>query len=59
MKISPEAPRAAPNREGLRAGEKVKAWKLFYGLLLFSGNDDALALAIAAAGQPRRRSSAR
>ena len=50
VKISPEAPRAAPNREGLRANEKVKAWKLFYGLLLFSGNDDALALAIASAG---------
>jgi serine-type D-Ala-D-Ala carboxypeptidase (penicillin-binding protein 5/6) len=50
VKISPEAPRAAPNREGLRAGERVKAWKLFYGLLLYSGNDDALALAIASAG---------
>jgi D-alanyl-D-alanine carboxypeptidase (penicillin-binding protein 5/6) len=37
-------------REGLRAGERVQAWKLFYGLLLFSGNDDALAIAIAAAG---------
>jgi len=28
-------------REGLRAGEHVRAWKLFYALLLFSGNDDA------------------
>jgi D-alanyl-D-alanine carboxypeptidase len=37
-------------REGLRAGERVEAWKLFYSLLLFSGNDDALALAIAAGG---------
>jgi D-alanyl-D-alanine carboxypeptidase (penicillin-binding protein 5/6) len=37
-------------REGLRAGEKVEAWKLFYSLLLFSGNDDALALAIAVSG---------
>jgi serine-type D-Ala-D-Ala carboxypeptidase (penicillin-binding protein 5/6) len=37
-------------REGLRKGERVAAWKLFYGLMLFSGNDDALALAIAAAG---------
>ena len=37
-------------REGLRAGERVKAWKLFYSLLLYSGNDDALALAIAAGG---------
>jgi hypothetical protein len=37
-------------REGLRPGERVQAWKLFYGLLLYSGNDDALALAIASAG---------
>src|SRR5258708_25342319 len=37
-------------REGLRAGERVQAWKLFYSLLLYSGNDDALALAIAARG---------
>ena len=37
-------------REGLRAGERVKAWKLFYSMLLYSGNDDALALAIAAGG---------
>ena len=44
------APRVAPFREGLRAGEKVPAWKLFYGLMLYSGNDDAAALAIAAAG---------
>jgi D-alanyl-D-alanine carboxypeptidase len=43
-------PRVAPFREGLRAGEKVPAWKLFYGLMLYSGNDDAAALAIAAAG---------
>src|SRR4029077_7551612 len=50
VKIGPEVPRVEPNREGLRVGEKVKAWKLFYGLLLYSGNDDALALAIAAGG---------
>jgi D-alanyl-D-alanine carboxypeptidase (penicillin-binding protein 5/6) len=43
-------PRVAPFREGLRAGEHVEAWKLFYGLMLYSGNDDALALAIASAG---------
>jgi D-alanyl-D-alanine carboxypeptidase len=35
-------------REGLRKGERVQAWKLFYGLVLYSGNDDALMLAIAA-----------
>ena len=48
--IDPSVPRVAPFREGLRAGERVEAWKLLYGLLLYSGNDDALALAIAAAG---------
>lgn len=37
-------------REGLRAGERVQAWKLFYSLLLYSGNDDAAQLAISSAG---------
>jgi serine-type D-Ala-D-Ala carboxypeptidase (penicillin-binding protein 5/6) len=37
-------------REGLRGGEHVEAWKLFYALLLYSGNDDANQLAITAAG---------
>lgn len=37
-------------REGLRTGEHVKAWKLFYALLLYSGNDDANELAISSAG---------
>jgi D-alanyl-D-alanine carboxypeptidase len=37
-------------KEGLRPEERVRAWKLFYGLLLYSGNDDALALAVASAG---------
>jgi serine-type D-Ala-D-Ala carboxypeptidase (penicillin-binding protein 5/6) len=37
-------------KEGLRPRERVKAWKLFYGLLLYSGNDDAATLAIATAG---------
>jgi serine-type D-Ala-D-Ala carboxypeptidase (penicillin-binding protein 5/6) len=36
--------------EGLRPGERVEAWKLFYGMLLYSGNDTALALAIGVAG---------
>jgi D-alanyl-D-alanine carboxypeptidase (penicillin-binding protein 5/6) len=44
------APRTALVREGLRAGERVPAWKLLYSLMLFSGNDDAVALAVAAAG---------
>src|SRR5207253_622678 len=50
VRIDRSVPRVAPFREGLRAGERVRAWKLFYGLLLYSGNDDALALAIGAAG---------
>jgi D-alanyl-D-alanine carboxypeptidase (penicillin-binding protein 5/6) len=37
-------------KEGLRTGERVKAWKLFYALLLYSGNDDAAQLAITAGG---------
>jgi D-alanyl-D-alanine carboxypeptidase len=37
-------------REGLRTGEHVKAWKLFYALLLYSGNDDANQLAISTSG---------
>ncbi len=40
-------------REGLRTGEHVKAWKLFYSLLLYSGNDDANQLAISSAGSVR------
>ena len=48
--VSAAAPRVPLVREGLRAGERVQAWKLFYALLLYSGNDDALALAIAAGG---------
>jgi D-alanyl-D-alanine carboxypeptidase (penicillin-binding protein 5/6) len=42
--------RVPPITEGLRPGEKVEAWKLFYGALLYSGNDTALALAIGVAG---------
>jgi len=37
-------------KEGLRSGERVPAWKLFYALLLYSGNDDAAQLAISSAG---------
>jgi serine-type D-Ala-D-Ala carboxypeptidase (penicillin-binding protein 5/6) len=40
-------------KEGLRTGERVEAWKLFYSLLLYSGNDDAAQLAISAAGSIR------
>jgi D-alanyl-D-alanine carboxypeptidase len=46
--------RVPPITEGLRPGERVEAWKLFYGLLLYSGNDDALALAVAAGGTRSR-----
>ena len=48
--VDKSVPRVPLVREGLRAGEKVEAWKLLYSLLLYSGNDDALALAIAAGG---------
>jgi D-alanyl-D-alanine carboxypeptidase len=48
--VDKSVPRVPLVREGLRAGEKVPAWKLFYAMLLYSGNDDALALAIAAGG---------
>lgn len=48
--VDRSVPRVPLVREGLRAGERVQAWKLFYSMLLYSGNDDALALAIATAG---------
>jgi D-alanyl-D-alanine carboxypeptidase len=48
--VDKSVPRVPLVREGLRAGERVKAWKLFYAMLLYSGNDDALALAIATGG---------
>jgi D-alanyl-D-alanine carboxypeptidase (penicillin-binding protein 5/6) len=50
VRVNPIVPRVALNREGLRAHERVPIWKLMYGLLLFSGNDDALQLAIATSG---------
>jgi serine-type D-Ala-D-Ala carboxypeptidase (penicillin-binding protein 5/6) len=50
VRVNPIVPRVALNREGLRAHERVPIWKLMYGLLLFSGNDDALELAIATSG---------
>ncbi len=48
--VDKSVPRVPLVREGLRAGERVEAWKLFYAMLLYSGNDDALALAIASGG---------
>lgn len=48
--IRPRVARVPLVREGLRAGERVPVWKLLDGLLVFSGNDDALALAQAVAG---------
>ncbi len=50
VKVPPGAPRVPLVREGLKAGELVPAWKLLYSLLLFSGNDDALTLAVATGG---------
>lgn len=52
--VDKSVPRVPLVREGLRAGERVQAWKLFYSMLLYSGNDDALALAIASAGDKWR-----
>jgi D-alanyl-D-alanine carboxypeptidase len=48
--VTRKVPRVALVREGLRAGERPPVWKLLYGLLLFSGNDDALTLAIGTSG---------
>ena len=50
VRIDWTVPRVPLIREGLRVGERVPTWKLLYGMLLYSGNDDALALAIATAG---------
>jgi D-alanyl-D-alanine carboxypeptidase len=54
LRVNPIVPRVALGREGLRARERVPVWKLMYGLLLFSGNDDALELAIGTAGSKSR-----
>lgn len=45
--------RIEPFREGLRPGERIPVRKLLYGLLLFSGNDDAVALGQKVAGTNR------
>ena len=50
VRVPRQATRVEPYREGLRKGERVPAWKLFYGLLLVSGNDTAVTLAVAAGG---------
>ena len=34
--VDKSVPRVPLVREGLRAGEQVEAWKLFYSLLLYS-----------------------
>jgi D-alanyl-D-alanine carboxypeptidase (penicillin-binding protein 5/6) len=54
VKVAPAVPRTPLVREGLRTGEHVPVWKLLDGLLIYSGNDDALALAVAAAGSRPR-----
>lgn len=48
--ISRAATKVPLVKEGLRTGEDVPAWKLFYASLLYSGNDDATQLAISSAG---------
>ncbi len=52
--VAPAATRVPPNKEGLRPGERVEAWKLLYAAMLYSGNDSALALGIAVAGSRAR-----
>jgi D-alanyl-D-alanine carboxypeptidase (penicillin-binding protein 5/6) len=54
VKVPPAATRTPLVREGLRRNERVPAWKLLDGLLIFSGNDDAYALAAATAGSKPR-----
>jgi D-alanyl-D-alanine carboxypeptidase (penicillin-binding protein 5/6) len=54
VKVPPAATRTPLVREGLRRNERVRAWKLLDGLLIFSGNDDAYALAAATAGTRMR-----
>jgi len=53
VRVSPLVARVPLVKEGLRPRERVRAWKLFDGLLMYSGNDDALALAVATAGTRR------
>jgi len=52
--VAPIATRVPPNKEGLKPGERVEAWKLLYAAMLYSGNDSALALGIAVAGSRAR-----
>ena len=54
VKVPPAATRTPLVREGLRRNERVPAWKLLDGLLIFTGNDDAYALAAATAGSKPR-----
>ena len=53
VRVPPAATRVPLVKEGLRPKERVQAWKLLDGLLIFSGNDDANALADAVAGSRR------
>ena len=53
VRVPPAATRVPLVREGLRPRERVRAWKLFAGLLMYSGNDDALTLAVATGGSKR------
>jgi D-alanyl-D-alanine carboxypeptidase (penicillin-binding protein 5/6) len=50
VRVPPPATRVPLVREGLRPRERVLAWKLLHGLLMYSGNDDAMTLAVAVAG---------
>jgi D-alanyl-D-alanine carboxypeptidase (penicillin-binding protein 5/6) len=50
IRVPKRATKVEPFKEGLRAGERVAAWKLYHGLLLVSGNDTAETLAAGAGG---------
>ena len=53
VRVAPAATRVPLVKEGLRPRERVRVWKLLDGLLVYSGNDDAMTLALAAAGTRR------
>jgi D-alanyl-D-alanine carboxypeptidase len=55
VKISPEVPKVQGSRMGyLKAGRSVRVETLLHGLLMSSGNDAAVALAVHVAGSQRK-----
>lgn len=53
VRVSAYAAGMPGSRMGLRTGERLAAWKLFYGMLFRSGNDAAVALAEHVGGSVR------